>query len=332
MGVALFFIVSGFIMVHTTARSDGSPVYVAEFLVKRFSRVWPVYAVATIAYLFVSLDGLSYLQEAGNLRRFVYSLFFLPIGNGAPPDFGFPVLSVGWSLSYEMYFYVIFALSMLFGRARWAILAAWLSISLLLIPYLNGIVVLGTHTDFGFKRAYLNLITSPIIWQFAVGVFIGLIYRSRISISNKTVINLLLFASVSFVIWQYMTQFEMGHGVLEWGCSLIPMMLIFAIGSKQRQIDAPASLSYLGDISFSLYLWHPLVQETLPKLFVRLERGDLTSGFSMLILTTVASILVAALSHRFLEVGASNYVRNKLLLLLRMGRGRKSVSPSAAIS
>src|ERR1041384_8332317 len=51
IGVDLFFVISGFIMVHATWKLDGSGRSVAQFLVKRLTRIWPVYVVATFAFL-----------------------------------------------------------------------------------------------------------------------------------------------------------------------------------------------------------------------------------------------------------------------------------------
>ncbi|SAL12462.1 acyltransferase 3 [Caballeronia udeis] len=316
MGVVLFFIVSGFIMVHTTARSDGSARYVVQFLIKRFSRVWPVYAVASVTFVFVVLNGTEFLRGHGHIRQLICTLLFVPTGDGVSPDFGFPVPSVGWTLNYEMYFYTVFALSMLFGRARWLVLATWLCVTLLLVPYLHGNVTLDTYTDYGFRHAYLKLMTSPIVWQFAAGVMIGLIYRSPIAIRDKAALNLLMFVSVSFVAWQYMSRFRLGHGVAEWGLSLIPAMLVFVLASKRLALLTPVALTYLGDISFSLYLWHPLVQEGLPIPFSSMGHGDLTNGFSFLFLTTAVSIVVAVMSHRLLERGLAEQVKKLLLRYL----------------
>lgn len=323
MGVGLFFILSGFIMVHTTLGSDGSPAYVIEFLIKRFSRVWPVYAVASVSFVVLVWYGRHFFQVPGHLRQLLCTLLFVPTGDGAPPDFGFPIPSVGWSLNYEMYFYAVFGFSMLFGRARWIALAAWLGVTLLLAPYLHGhAITFDASTDYGFKHAYVQLVTSPVIWQFAAGVILGLVYRSRVVICNGRMLKMLLFVTVSFVLWQYMSRFQMGLGVTQSGLSLIPLMLSLVLASKRVSLKALGPLTHLGDLSFSLYLWHPLVQETLCDMLVKTGHGDLSYGYSFLFLTTAVAIVVAAASHTFLERGLAEYVKNRLLGGLR---GRKAM-------
>lgn len=330
MGVVLFFIVSGFIMVYTTERSDGSPVYVAEFLIKRFSRIWPVYAVASAVFVAVVWQGVHFFQTPGHTRQFLHTLLFVPTGDGTPPDFGFPIPSVGWSLNYEMYFYAVFGLSMLFGRARWIALAVWLGATLLLVPYLHGRVSFDGFTDYGFSHAYTQLVTSPIVWQFAAGVVLGLVYRSRIEVRSETTLKLLMFVTASFVLWQYMSRFRMGHGVTQWGVSLLPFMLVLVLASKRLPLAAPAALTWLGDISFSLYLWHPLVQESLGDVFVRSGHGDLTSGYAYLFLTTVVAIVVARASYVLLERGIAEQMKNGLLAMARRWELRSGAAGAEA--
>ena len=180
MGVVLFFIISGFIMVHTTLRIQGSFSEVIVFLIKRFARIWPVYAVATLAYIFIRFGLADFLQGEDAMEKLTKSLLFLPLGGDTGPHFGDPLLNVGWTLNYEIYFYIVFGLSMFFRRWRWWALTAWLAATLVLLPWaLGGNVTLDTVTDYGFANNYVQLMTSPIIWQFFAGVVIGLIYHSR---------------------------------------------------------------------------------------------------------------------------------------------------------
>ena len=69
MGVVLFFILSGFIMVHTTRNLQGGLWDALDFLIKRFARIWPVYAVVTLCYALVRLGGWGGEPPHGQERR-----------------------------------------------------------------------------------------------------------------------------------------------------------------------------------------------------------------------------------------------------------------------
>ena len=155
-----------------------------DFLIKRFARIWPIYAVVTLCYAFVRLGGWSVFDNRVVLGHIAHSLLFLPVGNGPPPGFGRPVLEVGWTLNYEMYFYFVFGISLLFGRWRWWALAAWLGLFLLLIPQLHSSFSLNPAHDYGFVWSGLQVMTSPIVWQFVAGVVIGLLYHARWTLSG----------------------------------------------------------------------------------------------------------------------------------------------------
>ena len=103
MGVDLFFIISGYIMVYTTQKSDASAAYTIAFAIKRFARIWPVYAIATLAYVLVKGKGLHYFADTSNIVIFVKSLLFYPADPSVPLFFGF-TLPLGWTLAFESLF------------------------------------------------------------------------------------------------------------------------------------------------------------------------------------------------------------------------------------
>jgi len=53
LGVDLFFVISGFIMAHTTANSDGTLAYTLRFLFRRVIRIYPLWWAAAFAYVLV---------------------------------------------------------------------------------------------------------------------------------------------------------------------------------------------------------------------------------------------------------------------------------------
>jgi peptidoglycan/LPS O-acetylase OafA/YrhL len=315
MGVDLFFVISGFIMVYTTARNDGSIGYCRDYFVKRLTRIWPTYVGITVFYHLVA-SGLAYFyfSSSVDIRRFIETLTFVPLANTAGvPVIDYPALPVGWTLNYEMYFYVVFGVSLLFGRYRWLAFFGWMAASLIALPSAIGSVTLATTTNYGFRFPYVNLMTSPIIWLFVTGVVIGLAHQAGLTIRNKFYARLALAASTSLVVWQYASGFHTEHGILECGLSIIPFMLVLVLTSRTMSLPVPRFVVYLGDISFSLYLIHPLAQEHLEVRFDAAALNAYTSGPAFLFLTTALAVALAAVSHRYLERGLADWLKNRFL-------------------
>jgi peptidoglycan/LPS O-acetylase OafA/YrhL len=320
MGVSLFFLISGFIMVHTTRGSDRAGRASRTFAVKRVTRIWPVWLVALAGCIVVLPQyHLRWLDDRALLQWLIGSVALVPTkgqGPGFPPGFDYPVLNVGWTLEYEAYFYAIFAISLLFGRWRWWAFAAWV-LAVLLLPLATGVALplplrLSPSSDLGFTTRYLQLATNPIVLLFAMGAGIAILHEKlNVRIAGTWPARLALPAVLACVAWQWVAHFRLGHGVLEWGLSLIPLMILFSIADKAKRIAVPQFLVWLGNISFSLYLCHPLVQggydraTALPAL--------LRSGVGAFIVTTGLSLAVAVVCHRVLERGACTWLQRKLL-------------------
>ncbi|PMQ06020.1 O-acetyltransferase WecH [Dyella sp. AD56] len=334
-GVDLFFLISGFIMLVTTRRSDGSKGYVATFFIKRFARIWPVYVIATaILLLLISYRREPFLSWHG-FRHLVEYLFFLPLHgpNGGDPGVVIPALSVGWTLNYEMYFYAVLAASLLFGRARWLAFFLWMALTLLVIPGVFSATPLSVDPSVNYQfHGYLRLATNPIILLFAAGVIIGIIYDTRLTIANPFYGRLSIFAVVCMVIFQYCSGFRADHGLFNWGLTLVPLMLVLALALKTIDWEVSRPLLYLGDISFSLYLFHPIAQEWFDRYNVRLSGTGPLAGFAAFFITSAIAIVLACLSHRYLELGVSNRMRDVLLRPMRKNRLRRNESLTVAPS
>ena len=323
MGVDLFFLVSGFIMVHTTRDSDGSPRYVAEFLVKRAARIWPLWLIALAVMLVVQGDA-TFLTDATRRAWLLRSLVFLPTAGASadvPPIYGAPVLGVGWTLNYEMYFYAFFGLSMLAARWRWAAFSCWVIASVLLLPLLGGKLdgltgwwdFFAVERDYGYSIRYLDLATNPLVLLFVAGALIGLVHHSRLPpLRHRGVALALIGLASAAVAAQFALAFRPYHGVGQWGLTLIPLLMAVALASRSVELRVPGWLCRLGDISFSLYLLHPIV---LTVVFAAIRDRHLAP------LAAIAGILLsvgaAALSHRWIERGLSGALRD--WALARMG-------------
>jgi peptidoglycan/LPS O-acetylase OafA/YrhL len=160
-GVDLFFVISGFVMAMIVGRPgafDGR-----EFWVRRIARVVPAYWVITFA-VFALAWFMPHLfnSTTADVYTLMTSLSFLALDQGGGNTT--PLLVVGWTLNYEIFFYAIVALTAgLFGDRRLH------GASLLLIA----LVVLGLW--FVPEDPSLAFYTDPILLEFVFGI---LIYRT----------------------------------------------------------------------------------------------------------------------------------------------------------
>lgn len=324
-GVDLFFIISGFIMVCTTWGGDGTFRYTIEFYIKRFARIFPVYAVLTLVSIFTIRGGMAFFDSPTNVHSLIKALLFLPQGDiAAKPIYGVAPLVVGWTLNYEMYFYLIFGACLLLKRFRWAALATTAVMTLIVVPYLTtGSVTASAYSNYAYSFFYVNLITNPIIWLFMAGAGIALIYKSKIEIKSQFWCLILVSTTAASTIYQYLSWYRADHGIFMWGLSLVPLVLSLAIASKNIRIPAPYIFTYLGNISFSLYLIHLPVKSGLEIIFRHI--GATAEGVPFFVLMVLASIIAAAISHRYLEQSLSNWVKKKLLTVFHYLTWKKAI-------
>src|SRR4051794_32459744 len=161
-GVDLFFVISGFIIFYATQlnENNGAGVTPAEFLRRRVARIVPLYflVIAAVTTLAITLPATFGAPDWSTPRHILKSLAFIAFTDG-----DMPVVYVGWSLEYEMYFYLAAALLMALTRDVWGNLVVMFSALALVgrIPGVEG--ALGHYAFF----------VDPMILEFVLGVVVG---------------------------------------------------------------------------------------------------------------------------------------------------------------
>jgi len=111
VGVSIFFVISGFVMVVSTRKTWGQVNAWKAFILRRIIRIVPMYWTATTVKLICLLVVSSaVLHSKFDLQHIISSYFFVPTVNVEGEVK--PLLAVGWTLYYEMFFYVIFAVAL----------------------------------------------------------------------------------------------------------------------------------------------------------------------------------------------------------------------------
>jgi exopolysaccharide production protein ExoZ len=162
-GVYLFFIISGFIMVHISWGTFGQWSTTTSFLRRRLIRIVPLYWAATAAAFTYHKISETHGAHAG-LPDLLYSFAFIPHANYEGSwD---PVLPQGWTLSYEMLFYGIFALALSLPRQKALPLVAMT---------LTALVIAGPI----ISNETLAYLASPIVLWFLLGIALGTLWHRR---------------------------------------------------------------------------------------------------------------------------------------------------------
>jgi exopolysaccharide production protein ExoZ len=247
-GVDLFFVISGFIMLVTTAGKEVTP---AEFIRLRVIRVVPLYWLMTLLMLGCAIVApMAFKTLQFSPTAVVKSLLFIPYDSLSFPGQAWPVLVPGWTLNYEMFFYALFAASLLVpARFRLASLVATL-LTLVLAGHLaepSG-PVLATYTN-------------PRLLEFAAGAVIGHfwmrgVFRVKLLVSVAWIgIGIYLLTRVG----QAPNWLPMCGAMLIVGGSLSPAL---------RELHSRLLLA-LGDASYSIYLTHLFTLAALRIVWVR---------------------------------------------------------------
>jgi len=280
-GVDLFFVISGFIIAYTTDETKGA----WWFIRRRLVRIVPLYWLLTFGIIAVAAVQPSLLNStAVNAETVLKSLFFIPFekANG----FVQPILFLGWSLNYEMFFYAIYAICISLGfRSAFAP-----AIIILLL------VAIGRLIE--FENVVLRFYTHPYMLEFVMGIGICFLYRRYTEQFRRVLPFLIAAFGVAILLRQTVPgiPWVLGNGIP--ASILVAAVLPMAL----RPTAFVGLFVLLGDASYSLYLSHPYIVQAWIKLFPGVT--GLLPQTLLAIAAAVMSAMVSVALYRIIEVPA----------------------------
>lgn len=310
-GVTLFFVISGFVMGLPNYRPGLSSML--EFAIKRIARIFPLYLIASIVWCYVTIPGFTLTSINQNSIELVKSLFFYPLSNEHAPLYG-SKLFVGWTLNYEMFFYGILALGILY-RFQITIVLVFFFITLVGVPLLTREFSLSPHIEYRFDFGYFNIATNPIIWNFIAGFIIAKLIN-KLPKLNQEFLFFLCLISGFIVFWQFFSGFKTGYGITQSGAGFSLMIFAFAWYEKYYNPIINKQLVYIGNISFSIYIWHFIIHSFFENLFIQIGMRNYLYNFLYGISMVVITIIFSRYSHMIIEEKLSNFIKELLLKLV----------------
>jgi exopolysaccharide production protein ExoZ len=239
-GVDLFFVISGFIMVYASEDLFGAEGGWRTFLTRRISRIVPLYWLATACALVV-------MSQPQTWQSLVSSLLFIPYRSSVSGFF--PTHAGGWTLNFEMFFYCVFSSALFLPRK--------IAVPIVCVLFI-GLVILGKVLRPQF--APFSYWSDPIILEFVVGMMIALLYKQYdVRLPAAVRIGLVALGSVAVFLSAPGGTFPSGDRWIVWGIPAAAILAGVMLGKEVTFGRATAPVKLLGDASYALYLFHPLV-------------------------------------------------------------------------
>lgn len=332
IGVDIFFILSGYVMMHVYRGSMNSTLSWSQFMWLRFSRIYPLF-LATFGVLFMwecfkywnnidfyggslleswGLNGIPAFQGPFNTTESILSNLVLLQGITANSmTWNFP----GWSLSIEWLCYMLFPL-LLLALNKDSMKTIWLPMLGFLIIY-SLIQSKGTLDVTSSIDAFMRGMSG-----FSLGVWLNTV---RLNETSKRFVNHDVFLVVLFSLVIYTIHLPSTTYTLMTSYFLFAVIVLCSANQTDRRslvlkiLDNKAT-QYLGDISYSVYLWHSVLilvgVEVLNQInpeFVTWWYQQTSVIYLVLSCIVFAAVIlpVAALSYHWIERPALRLLRKK---------------------
>jgi hypothetical protein len=293
-GVDVFFVLSGFLMIYTTRNKNPGFATALEFMRARIIRIAPLYWILTIMFAGV-LFALPKLfdDHPFDFHHLWTSLLFIPSHNsiGEPV----PVIYTGWTLNFEMFFYVVFAAVLCLTRKHiFPIIAAtFISLSLFNLASPSSLP--------------LQVYTNPMLLEFVAGTAIALIYINEKAVSW----TLALLCLLGGLLLIPMLTSHTPHRFIHYGIPAALVVFGALTLEKETKWLRLHILRAIGDSSYSLYLTHaftlPIIIRLIHKFSVPVALHPTIAALTILTMCVV----VAHATYMIVEKPTAKWAKTK---------------------
>lgn len=306
MGVDLFFVISGFIMAWLTKGQFGKPGAAPRYLLRRIIRIVPPYWFFTaVLIVVVVLSGGQARNTTIDSRQIATSFAFVPWPRH---DGTFsPILAVGWTLNYEMFFYVCFAAALMTRSGLAWLVGAFAAFALV-------------HPLVPPSWFVLKFLSDPIILEFVGGIGLARLYAAGVRLSWFGTVLCVAAGALAFVL---LRDSHYTERAVVLGIPALPIAAAFVLSPEPRRLGPIGRILMLGgDSSYTLYLSHAFVLNAVVLLW--LGMGGRPTALTM-ITAMLAAIIFAMIFYRLVEAPFSRWLGGRLQL--PVASGAASVAP-----
>lgn len=296
LGVNLFFVLSGFIILLAHSRDIGSPKSIPTYAIKRLIRIYPIYWVFLTLFIGAAAVGIGHPDFEWKATNLLSSYALI--------KFTDPVtlpLKVAWTLFYEVTFYAMFITFLINLRLGIIVFALW-ALSILVAV-------------FGFDYRELSPLNAWNLY-FPIGMISYLAYTR---LPFKAGLPVFIVGCLSFVAIAstylgaretFMANDPMSALAFVFPCAFI--IVGAALSERHYRWVTPRPLLLLGEASYSVYLVHSAIISLFAILYAKLHLTFMPATL-FFFLAAISSIVAGVIMHKLLEVPLLKLLRNVLL-------------------
>ena len=331
LGVTVFFVLSGYLItgILISEVEEEGTIDLKNFWLRRIRRLVPAVMSMAVVIIFVSAvvnrviftkgckDFLASVLGFNNWWQIFNKVSYFEAA-GVPSPF-----THCWSLAIETQFYLIYPLILLGiyklaksrgeGRAKRGLLFAGVTLLLALISVILMIVLFDPQQD--ASRVYYG--TDTRAFSLLFGALLAILWEYRMVPRRLSASVNMVLGSVSFAALLVMTIAINGSSNFwyrggQFVGTILTVLMVYAVSGRKTWLSRFLSnpvLKWIGDRSYSIYLWHyPII--------LLISKGIKASWWITLI-ELVLSVVLAELSYRFIETPIRHGIIGEYLNILR---------------
>ncbi len=265
-GVEFFFVLSGFIILYVHRPDIGNPLRLRRYIVRRVTRLWPIYLVAIALAVFLHSLGGHHLPPFSD---FAISLLLLPSDRGL-------IVPVAWTLQFELLFYTIFGLLIWNRRLGLAVMAIWF---------------VASATGIGVGVVPVQL-TSGWNLEFFIGMAVALLVQEDVRIPSRLVLLCGVAAFAAVAVAEDLAWIEAYSALSGFLYSLSAGLIVLGgvSGDRTGTFAVPQSLQRIGGATYTIYLFHLMIIGVVWQAI--LKAGLATPGLVLILFAAMAAAIV----------------------------------------